>query len=315
MKCLISWSSESLPDAMRLRGWRDALHDNMLEMDAVPLRRQGFFSSLKRCALLTVLPQQVCGAPQKVARCAADIARGRRNAYYLISQPRLHWRVVHAGAEQLVQPGDAVLIDSREPYQFDFGAGLEGLSIEMPIDWVEHWVPTPSRLIGQPLRGDAGWGLALRGIHEALTASAGNGGAQDNGCDALIEAQLGGILALVGDAAGPSRASAAHARALSVMRARFMEPGLSAGEVAAEAGLSLRSLHRAMATQGQGFLSTLMALRVEAAAGLLTQARWRHLTVAEIGRRCGFSDASHFARQFSQQRCMTPTAFRAQALR
>ncbi|MDM0065014.1 helix-turn-helix domain-containing protein [Variovorax sp. J31P207] len=315
MRSLISWSSESLPDAMRLRGWRDALHATMLEMDAVPLQRDGFFSSLERCTLHTVLPQQVHGAPQKISRCAADIARGHRNAYYLISQPRLPWRVMQAGAEQLVQPGDAVLIDSREPYQFDFSAGLECLSIEMPIEWVEHWVLAPGRLIGQPVRGDAGWGRALRGTHEALTPGAGAASAPDNGCDALIEAQLGGLLSLLGEAAGPARASAANARALAVMRARFMQPGLSAAEVAAEAGLSLRSLHRAMAAQGQSFLATLMALRVDAAAGLLAQARWRHLAVAEIGRRCGFADASHFARQFLQRRQTTPAAFRAQALR
>ena len=102
--------------------------------------------------------------------------------------------------------------------------------------------------------------------------------------------------------------------ALAVLRARYMQPGLGAAEVAAEAGLSLRTLHRAMAAQGPGFLATLMALRVEAAAGLLAQARWRHLAVAEIGRRCGFADASHFARQFQRQRGMAPAAFRARAL-
>lgn len=314
MRSLISWSSESLPEAMRLRGWRDAMHATVLEMDAVPLQREGFFAQIERCSLQRILPHQARGAPQKVVRSGADIARGQHNAYYLLSQPHLPWRASHAGRSAELQPGDAVLIDSREPYAFDFGTGLDDLSVELPIDWVEHWVAKPSQLIGQPLRADAGWGLALRGVKEALTPRTLRG--QPTAHDTLIEGQLGGLLSLLGDAhAPPTEPQGAHDRILGVLRARFMQPGLTATEVAADAGLSLRALHRAMAAQGRGFLVTLMALRVDAAAGMLSQPRLRQLSVAEIGRRCGFADASHFARQFLRQRGATPADFRAQALR
>lgn len=311
MRSLSSWSSESLLEPMRLRGWRDALHAMVLEMDAVPLQREGFFGSIERCALRCILPHQALGAPQKGSRSAAEIARGQHNAYYLLSQPRLPWRAAQVGRTSLLQPGDSILIDSREPYEFDFGSGLDDLSIELPIDWVERWVAEPSQLIGRPLRGDTGFGLALRGVKEALVPSYLIDRPEDQ--DELIEAQLGGLLSLLGDADGAPRQAtqAAYERALAVMRARFMQPGLTAAEVAADAGLSLRTLHRAMAAQSQGYLATLMALRVEAAAGMLAQARLRRLAVAEIGRRCGFADASHFARQFFRQRQMTPAAFRA----
>lgn len=45
------------------------------------------------------------------------------------------------------------------------------------------------------------------------------------------------------------------------------------------------------------------------------QPRFRTPRMAQIGRRCGFSDAPHFARQFARLRGTTPRAFRAQALR
>lgn len=315
MKSLYFWSSESLPEPMRLRGWREALHATVLEMDAVPLQRAGFFCSIERCALQRILPHQALGAPQRISRSAAEIARGRRNAYYLLSQPRLPWRAAQAGLTAQLQPGDTVLIDSREPYDFDFGVGLDDLSIELPIDWVEHWVADPSRLIGRPLQGHAGWGLALRGVKEALVPRALRDCPAEQ--DELIEGQLGGLLSLLGEAEGRPYAPlrAAHERALTVMRARFMQPGLSAADVASDAGLSLRTLHRAMAAQGGGFLDTLMAMRIEAAGAMLAQPRFRGLSIAEVGRRCGFADASHFARQFARRRQVTPLAFRGQALR
>lgn len=314
MTSLDAWSSDSLPEPLRLRGWREALHATVLEMDAVPLQRAGFFCSIERCALQRILPHQALGAPQRISRSAVEIARGQRNAYYLLSQPRLPWHAAQAGQAGPLRPGDAVLIDSREPYDFDFGAGLDDLSIELPIDWVEHWVADPSGLIGRPLRGDAGWGLALRGVKEALVPRALVHRMAEQ--DGLIEDQLGGLLSLLGETADRPCASlrTAHARAVAAMRARFMQAGLSAADVATDAGLSLRTLHRAMATQG-GFLNTLMAMRIEAAIAMLAQPRFRGLSVAEIGRRCGFADASHFARQFARRRNMTPRAFRGQALR
>ncbi|HVR54498.1 MAG TPA: helix-turn-helix domain-containing protein [Pseudorhodoferax sp.] len=319
MRSLSSWSTHGLPAPQQLRGWRDALHATVLEMDAVPLQRGGFFGSIERCPLQSIRPHQAQGAPQRVSRSAAEIARGQHNAYYLLSQPRLPWRATQAGRSLQLRPGDAVLIDSRLPYDFEFGAGLDDLSIELPIAWVAQWVAAPTRLVARPLRGDAGWGMALRGLKEALVprALAGGSGAQD----ALIEAQLGGLLSLLGDCDGdgndgprPARCTAFE-RASTVLRARFMQPGLSAAQVAQDAGLSLRSLHRAMAAQGSSFLHTLMLLRTDAAAAMLGQPRFRRLSVAEIGRRCGFSDASHFARQFVRLRGLAPRAFRAQALR
>ncbi|MFT4265973.1 MAG: helix-turn-helix domain-containing protein [Xenophilus sp.] len=314
MRSVCSWSSDELPESMRLRGWRDALHQTVLEMDAVPLRRDGFFSSIERCSLGRILPHQARGAPQRVSRSPAEIARGRRNAYYLLSQPRMPWGAAQAGHASLLRPGDVVLIDSREPYAFDFRDGLDDLSVELPIDWVESWVAQPARLIGRPLRCDEGWGLALRGVKEALVPRSLHGLPADQ--DELIEAQLGGLLSLLGDAGCVARPPpAAHERALAVLRSRFRQAGLSAAEVAADAGMSLRSLHRAMAAHGGSFLGSLMAMRVDAAAAMLAQPRFRQLSVAEVGRRCGFADPSHFARQFARRRGVAPLAFRARALR
>jgi AraC-like DNA-binding protein len=315
MRVIYSWSSENLPERERLRGWRDTMHSYVLEMDCVPRQRDGFFARIERCPLLRTSPHQAWGAPQQVSRSAVEIARGNRNAYYLLSQPRLPWHVAQAGRASVLQPGDAVLVDSREPYRFDFGAGLEDLSIELPIDWVAHWVAQPSQLIGRPLRADAGWGRALRVVKEMLAPRELHDGAEEE--DQTIEAQLGGLLSLLGGTGHrhPASFAATHERILTVMRARFMQPGLSAAEVAMEAGLSLRTLHRAMAARDSGFLDTLMALRIDAAALMLAQSRFRSLSIAEVGHRCGFADASHFARQFARRQKVAPLAFRAQRQR
>lgn len=77
----------------------------------------------------------------------------------------------------------------------------------------------------------------------------------------------------------------------------------------------MRTLHRGFSAQGATFAGALRRLRLEHAAQLLSQSRLARLTVAEIGRRCGFADASHFVREFQRARGITPGRWRSQHLR
>ena len=135
---------------------------------------------------------------------------------------------------------------------------------------------------------------------------------------AILLDPRGGQPALAGLGANSSEsmlplAPAGHAlqrRCVDAIRSRFHEHKLSASEVAAACGISLRTLHRAFAAQGTSFACELMRERTAPAARMLAERRFRNLTVAEIGRRCGFADGSHFARQFRRWHGQGPGEFR-----
>jgi len=190
------------------------------------------------------------------------------------------------GWPDAVAAGESVLVDARIPCEFDFGAGLDELPIELPSDWLAHWLPDPARVLGRPLNAQQGWGLALRGLQEALTPAA------------VPQVTAGHALAR---------------RCLDVIRLRCHEHGLPASQIASACGISLRTLHRAFAALGKTFASELMRERTAAAARMLAERRFRNLTVAEIGRRCGFTDDSHFARQYRRWHGQAPGQFRRTA--
>ena len=309
MRTLLRRSTDEVAPELRVRRWRDAVHETVVEMDVLPSMPADFHSHIELCRLTNIVPHQVRGSPQKITRDRFEIARGPKNAYYLISQSRHAWRCAHAGHDQFVKPGESVLVDSRIPYAFTFGDGLDDLSVEMPGGWLERWIPDPLRVIGRPLSCAAGWGLALRGAKEALVPRDLAGLALP---DELIEDQLGSLLALVTgpqvDVRQPDRAQ--FDVCVSVIRSRLDTPGLVASEVAHACSISLRTLHRTFAANGRTFAGVLMRLRIDEAARMLLDRRFAHLTVAEIGRRCGFLDASHFTRQFRRLRNACPRQFR-----
>lgn len=97
------------------------------------------------------------------------------------------------------------------------------------------------------------------------------------------------------------------ARAVEIIRRDFAKP-LIIAEVARECGESLRQLQRRFQTAfGITPQEFLMMTRVLAATRLLEEA---NLSAAEIATRCGFVDASSFARHFKQRTGTTPTAYR-----
>lgn len=312
MRALHYRSTEDVVSEQRVRYWRDSVHQSVVEMDLIPTEQGEFFGRIELCPLKRIVPFQVQGSPQRVSRDSVEIARGHKNAYYLISQPRSPWRVRHAGQDHFVRPGESVLVDSRVPYEFSFGAGLDDLSVEMPVEWLEFWIRYPSTLVGKPIQASAGWGLALRGAKEALVPGA---LARLALPDELVEDQLGALLALAcaSEKACARTGGDLFERGVDAIRARSSAPGLVASDIAEECGVSLRSLHRAFAGQQKSFASMLMKVRIDEAVRMLMNRRFDHLTIAEIGRRCGFLDGSHFARQFRRLRHIGPSDFRVSA--
>lgn len=315
MKTLQRWSTHDIAPDRRLRFWRDAIHQSLVEMDLRPTdTTPSFVSSIEACQLASIAPHQARGSAQKVTRGRAEISRGGKNAYYLLSQPCKPWGVKHAGGDHAVQPGESVLVDSREPYEFTFADGLDDLSVEMPIHWVERWLPQPGALLGRPLQCNTGWGRALRGFKEALVPQS---LVELSLPDILLEEQLGVLLSLASEPVnGMARATSKPLQqCIDVMHERLADPELVAAGIAKSCAMSVRSLHRVFASANKTFASVLMHMRVDEAARMLASSRFSVLNIAEVARRCGFLDPSHFARQFRQQQGVGPREFRSGARR
>lgn len=86
----------------------------------------------------------------------------------------------------------------------------------------------------------------------------------------------------------------------------------SAEQLACSLHLSLRSLQRRLADEGNSFEQLLLATREELARGYLQDARH---SIGEIAYLLGYADASCFTRAFRRWTGMAPSAFRNRGLR
>ena len=284
------WSTDSVAESQRLSFWMDSICDCFLEMKAEPETQDGFYGSIRQVQLGMLGVYESRGSAQAVARDRHTIAKGSHNACFLITQLGSPWRLRHAGMDVNVQPGESVLVDSREPYAFGFPGGLHQLSVQLPFDWLQRWLLQPNSVLGCPVSADSPWGAALSAFKAALTPEF----AADPGVPAaLLQDHLGLLmnlaLAPVGEKHAVEASAKAHrdayVRCAARMRKRLSDPELVAQDVALAAAVSLRTLHRAFAAEGRTFAGVLRELRLSGAQRLLSDRQFQRLNLVEVARR------------------------------
>lgn len=307
---LRQWTTDVVAPAARLDYWVGAICEAFLEMDCSSREAPVFDGVLRSLAVETLVVNQVRASMQDVYRTPAGIARSRHLPFYLIGQADTAWHMRQDGQVAHLRAGDVVLVDSARPYELHFPEGVGCVSLQLPRAWVGQWLAQAEVRGPRVAWRDQGWGQSLGALAVQLARDPASAQALP---PALLSDHLGALLCA---ALEPPAAPAApaglglHAHLCALLRGRIDQPGVSAQALAQEAGVSLRTLHRAFAAQGGTFAGTLRQLRLVRAAQLLRRPQLAHVAVAEIGRRCGFADASHFARVFQHAMGMSPAQWR-----
>jgi len=110
---------------------------------------------------------------------------------------------------------------------------------------------------------------------------------------------------------GEGLRAARPAAALDNMAEQFIDPGYDVSACAGHLGVSVRYLQVLLEAGGRQFSKELARLRLERAHDLLSDPLNAAVRVADIVYDCGFSDISHFNRQFRARFGGSPTSVRS----
>lgn len=304
---LREWTTAQARAPERLDYWVGAICEAFLEMDCSSRVADCFDGQLAHLPLRQLAVNQVRASTQDVYRTPAGIARSRSQPFYLITQTEHAWHMKQGGHTLHLRPGDAVLVDAAQPYELHFPHSVGCLSVQMPRSWVGEWLRTVDLARARVAHREQGWGAMLSSLCVQLGREPGL--ALQMAPD-WLESQFGALLTAALEPAiheqAPSAEQALHRRAQACMRERLDQPGWRVADLAAELGVSPRTLHRAFSGAGETVAGRWRQLRMEQARTLLSQPRLAGLAIADIGLRCGYTDASHFARDFQRTFGQTP---------
>jgi AraC-like DNA-binding protein len=311
---ILGWSTRDVP-ATQLRDYAAQAIESGLESMSVEFPKPDTFKAELTCVSLDgVTIAHGYGEDLRCIHGKREIAKSCERNFHIVVNRRSSWTLQHRGA-QLVRVGDAALMDSALEYEFTYPP-FDNTHIQLSESWIKRWVPNPSALAGRVVLKDRDWGAALCSYVRMLTP--------EFLSDAplpvsLIFDHVGALLALVANdisAKGApifARDAVLHARIMEVIRQRCSEPGLLASDVAAALQISLRTLHRQLASKHLTFGGLLVNARLRTAMRMLESKSFRRLTIGEIARRAGFSSASHFSRTVKAGYGRTPAGVRSAA--
>jgi AraC-like DNA-binding protein len=290
--------------------WCDSIGRVLLELDIQAAGQAGFSAQLDQYRLGPTTANFLRATSQSVARTRSGISRSRDETFLLVQLREGQFEFERLGQATLVRSGDCILMDSRDRYEVRCPQPTSCLILQLPPQWLRGFLPRPEIVAGRVLRPGTGWGSALAATVAALQPEELSELALPPGA---VAEQIASLLALAAgrsSGADSSRQDQLHHRLNQGLRDRYHEIGLTPAAVSQDLGISTRYLHYLFAKQDTTFGRELARVRLERARELLSDPRCTDLSIGEIAARCGFAEASHFARCFRGSFGMAPTDYR-----
>jgi AraC-like DNA-binding protein len=307
------WSTSDVAPADRFSYWGDALSSAFVPTSLGGVDPFTCESEIRRTRLGSIDVAEHRGSAHFCKRNATAVARSGAHHFNLILLVDGEWNMTQRGHIRL-RPGDLTLHDSDFVSSMSTDARYRAINLRLTESFVREWLPNPTCLSGQRLSPqNSRWAHVLSSFVGQLSPDFVVRAPLPS---AVLTEQVGALLALVAaEMHGGSPPPTVGLRSLreqiqDLLQQRCQERSLVATDIATALGISTRSLHRTLAARGETFGSLLIQARLESAVRMLHSPLFDRLTTAEIGRRSGFSDASHFAKAVRGGTGRTPLQIR-----
>lgn len=309
MRDRLHWTTKGIDWGRRLQFWNETLCESIFELN-FQARESVFHAELRQQRVGPLrLSRLNISTGHSVNRSAQAIARSSISRFNLNYVRRGALSINQQGRQCVIAVGDLVLLNSREPYSVSSTDRTRHISVHIPVEWLEHWLPEPEHCVARPIRRGSPWSATLAAsLRDAYSL-----GDSPQGLSGLCAEQLGGAIAL---AFGPNRSrNSAHCRKLyfriqDALHDMAHDPELEAKDVAHALSISPRYLYKILARENTTYSREVARIRLHRAMRMLEDRRFDNVSVAEIAWRSGFSDPSHFSKRFRQSFGCPPGAFR-----
>jgi len=310
-------STEGIPRHCRINYWQDVVSDKLVGVDCTASESQGLEVMLSYTQLGHVGVAEVIGNRHVVERNQRRIRMHQKDSLFVCVQLAGSSHILQAEECLVVEAGDVFYYATSSPYVHGSTTEMHTLIVDIPIDG--NFPASLRNRLGRPgkLGRDSRFGcLALTGLMEVATQLRKDASADSR---SFAGAQLLGLSGALFNVPDGSR-SAPRSHLYVLLRAKaFIEenlenPMLDTSMVANAIGLSARQLNRIFELDGTSVSRFVWNRRLECAHGSLVDMSMRHVQVAEIAFRWGFSSSAHFTRAFRKRYGLPPGALRTEAL-
>jgi AraC family transcriptional regulator, positive regulator of tynA and feaB len=266
---------------------------------------EGFAGLVEARPLDTVNRARIRSQPQRTLHGPKEVGRSEGAFYFVNLQLAGRCLTRQGGHESIVEPGQFTVVDTTEPYYFDFDSRWRMLSFRVPREQISARLADPRHGTGVGIDGGRGVGAVAATLMRSLWELD-----EPAARPALgeLERSFASVVAVAMGAAAPRDESLHDGLRVCVLRYvadHLGDPGLSVTAVCRRFAISPRLLHKLFEGREQTFAETVRTLRLRRTAHLLADPG-RTETITEVALRHGFTDPASFSRAFRRQFGVAP---------
>lgn len=280
-----------------LEAWEQLVTSTYAGLTVAVDRKSDFSARLSlvnvgRCQLTTV-----DSAPAAYERSELHVARAPADDLLLSLKLSGSCTAEQYGRQAVLEAGDLVLYDTSSPYKLEFPDPYRELVLKIPRAALASRISSAPALSAIKLsRGSALARLAGSYLRELAREAVGLSPAARGRLDsAMLD-----VLALALSEVTAPEAADEHleklVRAKDMMRAQMSDSNLDASRVAAALNISVRTLNRLFAREGESAMRWLLDERLNTCHRALSEGQSK--TVSDVAFEYGFIDHSYFSRAF-----------------
>nr|WP_244970598.1 helix-turn-helix domain-containing protein [Novosphingobium aerophilum] len=216
------------------------------------------------------------------------------------------------GRKCRVDPGQMFMLDPSRPFHLETGT-IHSSAVFVNSAMLRSIIPEADMMTARAIQTDVGAGAIFRNFLLDLIAR--KDGLQEEEANQLAGALPHLISASLASSVDPSHQTTRlrhfrKKRILAAIEDRLPDPRLSAAEIAAAVGLSLRYVHDLFSESGDSLMSYVWRARVERACDELVSHSAMRRSIGEIAYGWGFNHVSHFSRAFRDRYGVAPREYR-----
>lgn len=300
----------------RVAFWQEMVSQTFVQAHCDSRVGEAFSASIRTDRFAETEISRIDAGPQLIHRRRSDIARACKPRFYLCYHEVGRALYRERNAENLLGPGDMILLDNCEPYSAEYREPVTSIVLHLPQELLRDRFRTPERLLGRRISGARGLTRIAGDFLKSCVAQADQLAPSQRPAIADMALNLfSGLLAeeLSETTEAGTQQAILLARIKQYTLAHLGDPELDPARVAAFAGISVRHLCRLFQLDGRSFGRYLLRQRVERCRQDLANRQFRALRVGEIALRNGFNNFAHFSRVFREAFGCSPNEYRARS--
>lgn len=307
------FSTAEVDQRDRFDYWHEVACKHVIKHTARPSCRLSFNAELEGDSIGPIGLVQFANSAMDVSHTSRHVSTVQSDDVFVCLQ-RSGALALEQDREVTLNAGDMTLLDPLQPYLAHFSPLSKLLVLKVPRRELEARIGKTREMVARLMRPIdserrlASSYLAMLPAHTGLSACAAETIISDHVLDLVAIAMAKttqGHLARISSAR-----SIAVLRIRTAIESRLSDPNLNPMTVAAAAGISVRYASALLAQDGTSLYRLILALRLERCRKCLEDPIQVHRTISDIAYGWGFSDMTHFSRNFKKVYGALPRDYR-----